>query len=64
MDAINNKSVNEATLRKASLRFDDLKQALQKTESLEYGICASCGEKIPMGCLLRPQSTSCVKCAY
>tara|TARA_R110002111_G_scaffold86140_4_gene135007 strand:- start:706 stop:1038 length:333 start_codon:yes stop_codon:yes gene_type:complete len=65
MDAINNKSVNEATLRKASLRFDDLKQALHKIESREFGICARCDEKIPMGrLLLRPQSKSCVKCAY
>ena len=65
MDAINNKSVNEAALRKASIRFDDLKQALQRIASSEFGICARCGEKIPMGrLLLRPQSKSCVKCAY
>ncbi|MDB4061814.1 TraR/DksA family transcriptional regulator [Vicingaceae bacterium] len=65
MDAINNKSVNEAALRKASLRFDDLKQALQKIESPKFGICVRCYEIIPMGrLLLRPQSKSCVKCAY
>lgn len=65
MDAINNKSVNEAALRKASLRFDDLKQALQKIDSPDFGICMRCREIIPMGrLLLRPQSKSCVKCAH
>lgn len=49
MDAINNKSVNESALRKASLRLDDLKQALQKITSKEFGICLSCELKYPLG---------------
>lgn len=65
MDAINNKSINEAALRKASLRFDDLKHALSKIEQEDFGICLRCGNEIPMGrLLLRPQSKSCVSCAH
>ncbi|MBL4707656.1 MAG: TraR/DksA C4-type zinc finger protein [Flavobacteriales bacterium] len=65
MDAINNKSVNEAALRKASIRYDDLKQALSRIKHPEFGICARCQEIIPMGrMLLRPQSKSCVNCAH
>ena len=65
MDAINNKSVNEAALRKASLRLDALKNALASINQDEFGICVRCGDQIPMGrLLLRPQSRSCVKCAH
>ncbi|KAA3642444.1 MAG: conjugal transfer protein TraR [Bacteroidetes bacterium] len=65
MDAINNKSINEAALRKASLRYAALKEALQKIDDADFGICANCRHVIPIGrLLLRPQSRSCVKCAY
>lgn len=65
MDAINNKSINEAALRKASIRYDDLKQALSRINHPEFGLCFRCREEVPMGrLLLRPQSKSCVKCAY
>tara|TARA_R110002072_G_scaffold147858_5_gene295207 strand:+ start:985 stop:1338 length:354 start_codon:yes stop_codon:yes gene_type:complete len=61
MDAINNKSVNEAALRKAEIRFEALKNALLSINDKEFGICARCGEEILMGrLLLRPQSRSCV----
>ncbi len=65
MDAINNKSINEAALRKASIRFDDLLQALSKIDRKEFGTCMRCKQIIPMGrLLLRPQSKSCVNCAH
>ena len=65
MDAINNKSINESALRKASIRFVALKEALEKINDDDFGICANCGESIPIGrLLLRPQSKACVKCAY
>lgn len=65
MDAINNKSINEAALRKASIRLVALKEALEKINDEDFGKCASCGEAIPIGrLLLRPQSKACVKCAY
>ena len=65
MDAINNKSVNEAALRKAEIRFDALKDALSMVDYENFGRCVRCGETIPLGrLLLRPQSKSCVACAH
>lgn len=65
MDAINNKSVNEAALRKAELRFHALSQALEDIDQPEFGTCVNCGENIPIGrLLLQPQSKSCVRCAH
>lgn len=65
MDAINNKSINEAALRKAEIRFRALKNALLLADQDDFGICVRCGEVIPMGrMLLRPQSRSCVNCAH
>ncbi len=65
MDAINNKSVNEAALRKATIRLADLKDAIISIEEESFGICLNCRKEIPMGrLLLRPQSKSCVECAH
>ncbi|MEQ8624003.1 MAG: TraR/DksA C4-type zinc finger protein [Vicingaceae bacterium] len=65
MDAINNKSVNEAALRKALMRLDALKSGLENSDDEKFGICVRCDAVIPMGrLLLRPQTRSCVNCAY
>ena len=65
MDAINNKSINEAALRKAEIRLDALKNALSNADQDDFGVCVRCGDTIPMGrMLLIPQSRSCVKCAH
>jgi DnaK suppressor protein len=65
MDAINNKSINEAAYRKASIRLASLKTSLEQINDVNFGICANCGETIPLGRMfLRPQSKACVKCAY
>lgn len=65
MDAINNKSVNEAALRKAKIRYEALKHASLSIKDPNFGSCVRCGEAIPMGrLLLRPQSQSCVSCAH
>jgi DnaK suppressor protein len=65
MDAINNKSINEAALQKVDIRLEALKLALGNIDSEEYGICVRCGKEIPLGrLLLRPQSRSCVACAH
>jgi DnaK suppressor protein len=64
MDAINNKSVNDATLEKAITKLKNLKIALTKIDDPEFGICRSCHQQIPIGrILLLPQVTICVKCA-
>ena len=64
MDAINNKSVNEAALRKAVARFRGLESALGRVDEDHFGRCRHCGDEIPAGrLLLLPESVLCVKCA-
>ena len=64
MDAINNKSVNEASLRQVEQKLSMLKIALSKIDENDFGICAKCKNEIPIGrILIRPQSRLCVNCA-
>ena len=64
MDAINNKSVNEAALKKATQKLKNLQIALLNINDSEFGICAKCKNNIPLGrILLMPQSRFCVNCA-
>ncbi|SMD31952.1 transcriptional regulator, TraR/DksA family [Reichenbachiella faecimaris] len=64
MDAINNKSINEASLRKSEEKLNKLKVALSKVDDKDFGICIRCKRPIPVGrILLMPQSNKCVNCA-
>lgn len=64
MDAINNKSITEAALRKAEEKLSRLNQALEKVGSKDFGICIKCKQPIPLGrILLMPESNRCVNCA-
>ena len=64
MDAINNKTINEAALRKAQEKLSKLNQALNKVGSKDFGICIKCKQPIPLGrILLMPESLRCVNCA-
>lgn len=64
MDAINNKSVVEASLRKNKEKLKQLKYMLQNVSDPEFGLCAKCKSAIPIGrILLMPQSRFCVGCA-
>ena len=64
MDAINNKSVVEAALRKAEEKLNKLKLVLDKVDDADFGLCMRCGNPIPIGrILLMPQSRNCVRCA-
>lgn len=64
MDAINNKSVNEASLRQARDKHKKLVEALSRIEEPGFGICVRCGEPIPEGrIMLMPHSRKCVRCA-
>lgn len=64
MDAINNKSVNEAALRQAEKQHANLERALGRLDEDRFGLCVRCGEKIPMGrIVLMPGATTCVRCA-
>lgn len=65
MDAINNKSINEAALRNAEEKLKALNYVLTKINAENFGLCARCGNQIPMKrILLRPQSVYCVRCAH
>ena len=64
MDAINNKSINEAALQTARNKLVKLNNALSKADDDDFGICVKCQQPIPEGrILLMPESTRCVNCA-
>lgn len=64
MDAINNKTINEASLRQAEHRLKTLKIVLSKIDGNDFGICLKCKLAIPLGrILIRPESLLCVNCA-
>ncbi|MCD2258090.1 TraR/DksA family transcriptional regulator [Psychroserpens luteolus] len=64
MDAINNKSVNEASLRQAEIKLNNLKRVWSKIDDTDFGICLKCKQQIPVGrILIRPESLLCVNCA-
>ena len=63
MEAINSKSINEATLRLAKNKLEKLEIARGNIDNPEFGICSGCDEPIPLGRLkILPESTMCVKC--
>ncbi|MFH5832572.1 TraR/DksA family transcriptional regulator [Halalkalibaculum sp. DA3122] len=64
MDAINNKSINDAALREQKSRLQKLERALDKLEEGNYGNCVKCGDPIPLGRLkFMPWTAKCVNCA-
>jgi len=64
MDAINNKSVVEAALRKAEEKLSALKFLAGKVDDKDFGLCARCKNPIPFPRMLFiPQSAFCVNCA-
>ncbi len=64
MDAINNKSVTESSLRQAEEKLRGLNHVFSQLGTPEFGLCIRCKTPIPMGRILfRPESVYCVKCA-
>ncbi len=64
MDAINNKSVTEASLRQAQNKLRNLQRVLSQVGTKDFGLCIKCGKPIPTARLLyRPESLTCVNCA-
>lgn len=64
MDAINNRSVVEAALRKAEEKLKNLEKVHSKLGSSDFGICMKCNSEIPIGrILIRPESLLCINCA-
>ncbi len=63
MEAINAKSISEASLSNARDRLSRLKAALSRLDEEEFGICRECEEPIPAGrIMIMPESIYCVKC--
>jgi DnaK suppressor protein len=64
MDYINNKSVSEASLRKAENDQNALHRWLELLDTDRFGKCVKCGNEInPKRLLLLPASTKCIRCA-
>jgi len=64
MDAINNKTINDAALRNQQEKLKKLERALERMDDKNFGKCMRCGEDIPFGRLkFMPHTTKCVKCA-
>lgn len=63
MDAINNKTINESSLREKKKVLQRLEKALDRFDSKEFGLCQRCGNEIPFGRLeYMPHTTRCVNC--
>ncbi len=64
MDAINNRSINEAALRKKRLQLNKLTEALKSIDQPDFGVCIKCGAAIqPERIMLMPESKVCISCA-
>jgi len=64
MDAINNKSVMEAALRTKKRKLGNLKHALTKIGSSDFGLCTVCKNPIQTARLIYlPESSRCIRCA-
>ena len=63
MDAINNKSINEASLRDKRKLVKRLEITLDRINDKDFGVCQKCGIEIPFGRLeFMPHTTRCVTC--
>lgn len=64
MDAINNKSINDAAKIKLEEKLKKLNLALSKVDVEDFGICINCNNPIqPRRLALMPESPKCVRCA-
>ncbi len=63
MDAINNKSIFDASLRNNRNRLKLLEAALNNIDDSEYGICRKCRQPVSVDRLkVRPEILFCVTC--
>lgn len=64
LDAMQEKSVNEAVLAKARIRLKKIHFVINKIKDEDYGLCSICDEEISYGRLCAvPESTICITCA-
>ena len=63
MDAINNKSIVEASMRNLQSRLDQLHNISQVVTDKEFGLCIKCHKPIPFERLkIRPEIRICAGC--
>ena len=64
MDAINNKAINDKSLREKKSTLQKLERARERAKEGDLGKCLKCGNDIPFGRLkIMPYTTRCVQCA-
>lgn len=64
MDAINNKSVVEASLHNRRRKLAKLQVALSNVRKPGFGVCSNCKKGInPKRLMLLPESNKCIRCA-
>ena len=64
MEAINSKSIHEASLNQARAKLNKLERALGRVEEDDFGNCAVCEKPIPVKrMMLMPEAIKCVNCA-
>lgn len=64
MDAINNQSVTQASLRQAEEKLKNLNRVLSRIDTRDFGFCQKCGNEIHIRrIMIRPESLLCVNCA-
>jgi DnaK suppressor protein len=64
MEAINSKSINEATLNKAKQTLSKMERTLMMIDDPDFGLCRECEEPIPYARLMIvPETNLCVQCA-
>ncbi len=64
MDAINNKSINEAALKLSQEKLIELEAILPVLDDPDFGKCQGCGTQISMGrVMVMPHRRLCMKCA-
>jgi len=63
MDAISNKSINEAALRKSQDKLKRINISFEHIDEEDFGNCIECGDAIPIQRLLIMPGSLCVKCA-
>ena len=63
MDAINNKSITEASMRNLQTRLDQLQKISQVVNDKEFGLCIKCHKPIAFERLkIRPEIRLCAGC--
>lgn len=64
MDALQGQAMALELERRRAVERVRIRQALQRLEEGEYGVCAACGEDIPPRRLdLDPTAPTCIRCA-